>query len=242
MTHYPASSGSEEGGTNYAAINSNSINPAAITRLREARKKEDVFNTLSRETAKFHEERALKHGLTSRRGLAHFKAAKAYREAGNKLMEFFKEGPPQDPGAGPAGNVDPAALAEVHKEAMDFHKRCAKKHGLDTPQGQAHVQMLQMHQAAGTQHANDAKNQKAQQKQQKQQAKGEQQAGASGRKSPVPVPKKSEMPNQDIRQNKPPIAIKKAKPGMGESGKNVVSGKEAYAQKERRFLRRSQGN
>ena len=148
-------------------------------RLREA----EAFSKVQRESHEFHERKARKYGLDHPVGLAHFKAARAYREAGGKLQEMFDA---QNQGQQP----DPKAMCKAHKSAVKFHKQQAQKAGLDSPLGQAHVNALQTHLGA----LNKLKTSIA---------------GASGKQSPVPVPKKADQPNGDIRQNLPPEPLKK---------------------------------
>jgi len=85
---------------------------------------------------------------------------------------------------------DPKAMCKAHKSAIKFHKAQAQKAGLDSPLGQAHVNALQTHMGA----LNKLKSSIA---------------GASGKQSPVPVPKKSEQPSEDIRQQKPAMPLAK---------------------------------
>lgn len=197
MTIYPQCAATEEDGPQFDPILSNHVFPKQLARLREAGRKMTVFNKLSRETARFHEELARKHGVNTPRGLAHFKAAKAFREPNGKLMEFFNQQPQQ---AGqPDQGLDPKAKMNMHSSAIKHHKKAAEKAGLDTDEGHAHVAMMEKHMDA----LRDAKNQHKQKKQAKASTHG-----ASGRKVPFGgVPKKSEQRNQDIHQNKMPIEL-----------------------------------
>lgn len=167
-------------------------------RLREA----EAFSKVQRESHEFHERKARKYGLDHPVGLAHFKAARAYKEAGGKLQEMFDA---QNQGQQP----DPKAMCKAHKSAVKFHKQQAQKAGLDSPLGQAHVNALQTHLGA----LNKLKQAKAST------------AGASGKQSPVPVPKKADQPNGDIRQDLPPEPLKKLQQNKREAIRRF--GKEA---------------
>lgn len=190
MTWYPQCAATpEEDGPNFEpAI----IGPAfqrGQRRLLEAQ----AFEKVQREAGDFHERKARKYGVDHPVGLAHFKASRAYRskEAAGRLQEMFDQNQSQIP---------PNALHKAHKAAVGFHKKAAEKAGLDSPEGQAHIAALQHHLGI----AKTAKQQAQSMKQQKASA-----TGYSGKQSPVPVPKKSEQPNNDIRQNKPAVPLKK---------------------------------
>lgn len=208
MTIYPACSATEEEGPYFAPILSNHILPVGNARLRESGRRMSTIKKIARETSGFHMEAARRHGVDTARGLAHFRAAKAYREADSKLMEFF-DSQGQQPGHG-ASQLDPKAQCDAHGEAVKFHKKMAEKHGLDSDQGHAHVALMEKHMDAIRGLKQNAK----QQKQQKPAAQG-----PAGRQQPqMPIPHKSQMKNPDIRQNKPPIMLKqKASGGKNEN-------------------------
>lgn len=153
---------------------------AESRRLREAR----AGAIVSREGRQFHERQARKHGINTNRGIAHFRASKMYAREGNRLQEMFENG-------GEIGELPPKAIMKANKAAMLFHKKQAEKAGLDSDVGHAHV-------AAMEHHADIMK--KARQQH-------EAQFGYGGKKSPVPVPKKSEQPSEDIKQNKPAVKL-----------------------------------
>lgn len=206
MPIFPQCAATEQDGPQFDPPRSNCVDVSRLTRLREAGRRMSVEAKLTRETAGFHREAARRHGLMTERGLAHYKAARAIEGGSQKMMEFFNQGQ-QAP-------LDPKAQFEMHNEAMKFHKKQAEKHGLDTDQGHAHVQMMQQHMKK----ARDLK-QKAQQQKSQQQ---DQQGGVSGRQSPMPVPKKSEMPNKDIRQTGKPVVKLQQKKASGKSGNYVA--------------------
>jgi len=190
MAFYPEAAATEEDGPQFGSILSNHVFPAELTRLRESARRMSTLQKIARETSGFHMEAARRHGVNTARGLAHFRAAKAYREADNKLLEFFNT-----PGTTSDGNpLDPKAQCEAHGEAVKFHKKMAEKHGLDSDKGHAHVALMEKHMDA-------IRGLKANKKQQ------QSAFGQKGRQSPVPVPKKSQMKNPDIRQNKPPAPL-----------------------------------
>lgn len=220
-----------------------------IRRLREA----DATRQVAREARMFHEKKALKYGVNTKRGLAHFRASLRYGREG-RLQEMFGDA---------ADNLPPKAWAKASTDAARFHQKQAEKHGLDTPIGQAHVAEMQHHQEMASQALQQHKQlsqQKAQQQAQqpkpskivkpapmqasseggpgsgprpklggqyrrewksRPREKGSQNRwaqdyprkkkealpGHSSKQSPVPVPKKSEQPSEDIRQNKPPIPL-----------------------------------
>lgn len=175
-----------------------------IRRLREA----DATRQVAREARMFHEKKALKYGVNTKRGIAHFKASLRYGREG-RLQEMFGDA---------ADNLPPKAWAKASTDAAKFHQKQAEKHGLDTPVGQAHVAEMQHHQEMAGQALQQHKQllqQKAQQQaQQPKPSKIVKPApvkaaapGHSSKQSPVPVPKKAEQPSEDIRQNKPPIPL-----------------------------------
>src|SRR5437879_3616031 len=113
---YPECAATEEEGANFDPILSIHVFPKKLARLREAGKAMSLFKKLARETSKFHEELAKRHGVHTPRGLAHFRVAKAYREADTKLMELFgKDG----------AQLDPKSVATASKDAAQFHKKMA---------------------------------------------------------------------------------------------------------------------
>lgn len=179
MTWFPqCATTAEEDGPNFEPPILGPAFSRGQKRLREAQ----AFSKVQREASEFHERKARKYGVDHPVGMAHFKAARAYRttEAAGRLQEMFDQNQSQIP---------PKAIHKAHKAAVGFHKKAAQKAGLDSPEGQAHVAALQHHLGI----VNNAK----------QQMKASV-AGHSGKQSPVPVPKKSEQPNEDIRQNLPP--------------------------------------
>ena len=181
---YPACASSPEGeGGNFEPPVIGIPFQRGVKRLREA----EAFNTVQREAHSFHERKARQYGLDNPVGLAHFKAARSYREVAGRLQEMFENG-------GEAGELPPAAIIQANKAAVGFHKKQAEKAGLDSDRGHAHVAALEHHL--------DIMN-KAKQKQR------EAQFGHSGKESPVPVPKKSEQPSQDIRQDLPAVPLTK---------------------------------
>lgn len=219
MTWYPECAATpEDDGPNWVPPTAGNLmkeQQTKLTRLREA----EAHQLVAREARLFHERKALKYGVNTNRGMAHFKAAMGYgntREADGRLQEMFAQG------GDSSAELPPKAVMKASKAAMKFHQGQAEKHGLNSPVGQAHVAAMQHHQAIH----GKAK----QQHQQMQQMKMQQQAtqprspkvvkpptqgqpmaaaapGHSSKKSPVPVPKKSEQPSEDIRQNKPPIGL-----------------------------------
>lgn len=204
---YPAcASTPEDDGPNFSPTTMfNAINPHN-TRLREAA----AFSKVSRETADFHERKARSYGVDHPIGLAHFKAAKAYRsqESAGRLQEMFENG-------GEVGELPPKAIMKANRAAMGFHKKQAEKAGLDSDEGHAHIAALEHHMDI----FNKAKQQHA-----ASHGGGESSAGISGKKSPVPVPKKSDMPNGDIRQNKPPVPVQQLQQSKKrEAGGNRLS-------------------
>jgi len=152
-------------------------------RLREAR----AFDKVAKETAEFHERRARRYGLDRPRGQLHLHAARLYREAAGRLQEMFENG-------GELGELPPKAIMKVNKAAMDFHKKQAEKAGLDSDEGHAHIAALEHHMDI----FNKAKQQVA-----------EAAFGHSSKQSPVPVPKKSDQPSEDVRQPLPPVPLAK---------------------------------
>lgn len=177
-------------------------------RLREARAGAQVV----KEAREFHERRALHFGVHSPRGLAHYKASRMYTREGSRLQEMFENG-------GEIGELPSKAVIKANKAAMGFHKKQAEKAGLDSDLGHAHV-------AAMEHHADIIKKAKAQHQQQGQpevgngpmdsggkgvpmkQSKREALPGHGSKQSPVPVPKKSEQPNEDIHDpTAPPVSL-----------------------------------
>lgn len=200
MTMYPECAATpEEDGPNFVAPTMGEMMKPGLKRLREA----DAFKKVSREAANFHERKARSYGVDSAAGIAHFKASRAYRsqEAAGQLQEMFDSGDGQQ--------LDPKGCMKAHKSAIQFHKKAAQKAGLDSDEGQAHVQALQNH-LQGLKQA----------KQQAQPPK-ESTSGLSGKQNPVPVPKKSDQPNGDIRQQKPAVPIEQLQGGK-ESRKAAI--------------------
>jgi hypothetical protein len=181
MTWYPAASGSEEDGPNFQSPVMGIPYQRGQRRLREAA----AFSSMQREATKFHERMAKKHGVDRPLGLAHFRAATAYREGAGKLQEMFEK---------PGENISPKHQMKAHKASIKFHKGQAEKAGLDSPLAHAHLHAMEHHM--------DGLNKI------KQQGK-EAMAGHSGKQSPVPVPKKSEQPSEDVRQNLPSVPLKR---------------------------------
>lgn len=217
MTYYPQCAAEEEDGPQFNPILSNHVFPEKLSRLREAGRKMTVLNKLSRETAKFHEEQARRHGVNTPRGLMHFRASKAFTEGNNKLMEFFNQGQGGEQGQ---SGLDPKAEKQAHLNSIKFHKKAAEKAGLDTDEGHAHVGIMEKHMDM----LNHAKKKSALVQQQKKQQQSA--AGEKGRRVPFTgVPKKSEIKNPDIHQNKPPIKLKPSdanKEAKGKSNKYVA--------------------
>ena len=109
---------------------------AKLVRLREARAGAQVI----REARLFHERQAQKHGLSTRRGIAHLRAARMFsREAGASLQERLESF------NGEIGQIDPKVLAKTTKDTINFHQKMAKKAGLDTPEGHAHTAAMEHH-------------------------------------------------------------------------------------------------
>lgn len=199
MTTYPQCAATEEDGPTCAPILSNHILPARQTRLRESGRRMSTIQKISRETSGFHMEAARRHGVNTHRGLAHFKAAKAYKEADSKLMQYFEGG---DPGQDSGQQLDPKAQLQAHQEAVGFHKKMAEKHGLDSPQGSAHIHLMEKHMDS----IRGLKQQPAAQ-------------GPGGRQQPqMQIPKKSEQPNRDVHQDKPPLIMKQKASAEAEEG------------------------
>jgi hypothetical protein len=165
-------------------------------RLREASAGAQVI----KEARDFHLKQSSRYGINTNRGLAHFRASKMYTREGGRLQEMFEQG-------GELGELPPKAIMKANKAAMMFHKKQADKAGLDSDLGHAHVAAMEHHQdiygKAKQQHK-----QQAQQQQPMQAGKREALPGHGSKQSPVPVPKKSEQPNNDIQQpNKPPLQL-----------------------------------
>lgn len=183
--------------------------------LREARAGAAVI----REARLFHEHNAMKHGIHTKRGNAHMKAARMFsREAGMSLQEKLESLDTE------MGKLDPKAIARASKDSIKFHQKAAQKAGLDTDLGHAHAAAMEHHMdrlnalKGGEQLSNEKPPQPQKNPNPKQpvpkppqpQPQKRMQAAASGKSGkglPVPVPKKSDMPNGDIRQNKPPINL-----------------------------------
>jgi hypothetical protein len=181
MTWYPAcASTSEEDGPNFEAPTIGRAFQRGQRRLREA----EAFSSMQREATKFHERMAKKHGVDRPVGLAHFRAATAYREGAGKLQEMFEK---------PGEPINPKHQMKAHKASIKFHKGQAEKAGLDSPLAHAHLHAMEHHM--------DGLSKLKQQ--------SEAMAGHSGKQSPVPVPKKSDQPSEDIRQNKPAVPLQK---------------------------------
>jgi hypothetical protein len=183
---------SPEDGANWNPPSIGEFIKSSNRRLREAA----AFGKVANETRVFLERKAIKHGLDTNRGLAYFREANAYREAGPRLQEMFDQQSDQTQQQG----TPPKSMAKVHKAAMKFHKRAAEKAGIDTNTGQAHF-------AAMNHHINAYKQAKAAHKASKQQ--DEAAFGHSSKQSPMPVPAKSQQPSEDIRQDKPAVPLKK---------------------------------
>ncbi len=198
MTWYPACAATpEDDGPNFDPPVMGSGLSVQVRRLREA----EAFTTVSREAREFHERRARRYGVNTPRGLAHFKAAKAYTREGGRLQEMFENG-------GEIGELPPKAIMAVNKAAIAFHKGQAEKAGLDSDQGHAHIAAMEHHMDIH----NKAKKQHQASKQQRQPMQAAA-PGHSGKQSPVPVPAKSEQPNEDIHQDLPPVPLKRLQQG-----------------------------
>lgn len=133
--------------------------------------------------------------------------------------------------------LDPKARIKMHKNAIGFHKKQAEKAGIDSDVGHAHIGKMHEHMDG----LKKAKEEKAAQPlpEPVTQAPPEEQLppkdAASGKSSPVPVPKKSQQPSNDIKQDKPSVPLKKLQQGK-EKGKSFESrvrrfGKEALSPK-----------
>lgn len=137
MTYFPACAGSEEEGpTNFTPP----VTGSEVRLMESRRRKLSALDKLAKETVKFHETMAEKHGLDTSRGLAHFRAAKSYREVKN-LEKFFECH--ED-----AGELNPKAVIATNTEAVKFHKSAAKKAGLSSDEGHAHVHAVERCMAA----------------------------------------------------------------------------------------------
>jgi hypothetical protein len=192
MTWYPeAAATPEEDGPNFESPVMGPAFQRGQRRLREA----ETFSKVQREAREFHERKAKKYGIDKPLGQAHLRAARAYKESAGKLQEMFDQG-------GQAGQMNPKTVAKVSKAAIGFHKKQAEKHGVDSEMGQAHSAAIQGHMDT----LNKAKQQMKQAKPQPQAASA---GGHSSKQSPVPVPKKSEQPSGDIRQQVPPVPLQK---------------------------------
>jgi hypothetical protein len=152
-------------------------------RLREAQ----AFDTVAREASQFHERKARKYGFSTPKGLAHLKAARSYKEASGRLQEMFNSG-------GGDGGLNPSAVIHANKAAVDFHHKQAAKHGIHSDRGHAHIAAMEHHLGI----MNKAKKKQS-----------EAAFGHGNKQSPIPVPKKSEQPSEDIRQNKPMVPLEK---------------------------------
>lgn len=186
--------GSDEPGANYTPPTLSQFMKNQVDnnrRLREASAGRQVIQ----EARAFHLKQATKYGTHTGRGLAHFRASKMYTREGGRLQEMFDQG-------GQDGELPPKAIMKANKAAMMFHKKQADKAGLDSDLGHAHVAAMEHHQGI-------FQKARAQCKAQKQQQPGmEALPGHGSKQSPVPVPKKSEQPNNDIRDpNKPPVQL-----------------------------------
>jgi hypothetical protein len=181
MTRFPECAATDEGpGANYPSPTMGNF----LKQLRESAG--NPFRACVRASAKFHSRMAGKYGVDNPRGMAHYKLAEAFGNPTNKLQEFITKG-------GEFGDIPPKAVCKAHKDSVQYHKKQAEKAGLHTPMGHAHISAMAHH----VDELNRAKQ------------KMESQFGHTGRQSPVPgIPKKSEQPSQDIRQQKPLIKLK----------------------------------
>jgi len=207
---YPACSGSEElDGPNFVSpVMANTVVPE-MKRLREA----EAFATVAKEARLFHERKAQRHGIDTPVGLAHFRAATAYRESTGHLQEMFEDGG--------TGSLSPHAVACVNKAAIKFHKKAAEKAGLHSSHGKAHIAAIQHHLKV----LHRAKQLEAK-------------SGFSGKQSPVPVPNKRQQPSEDIRQPLPPVPLKKLQQKEGGAG----SGPQGQGSGAGRFLHKELGS
>jgi hypothetical protein len=180
MTWYPACAATPENdGPNFEPPVIGRAFQRGQARLREA----EAFSSMQKEATKFHERMAKKHGVDRPVGLAHFRAATAYREGLGRLQEMFDK---------PGEQISPKHQMKAHKASIKFHKKQAEKAGLNSPLAHAHLHAMEHHM--------DGLHQLKQQ---------EAKAGFSGKQSPVPVPKKADQPSEDIHQNLPPVPLKK---------------------------------
>jgi hypothetical protein len=180
MTWYPACAATpEDDGPNFEPPVIGRAFQRGQARLREA----EAFSSMQKEATKFHERMAKKHGVDRPVGLAHFRAATAYREGPGRLQEMFDK---------PGEQISPKHQMKAHKASIKFHKKQAEKAGLNSPLAHAHLHAMEHHM--------DGLHQLKQQ---------EAKAGFSGKQSPVPVPKKADQPSEDIHQNLPPVPLKK---------------------------------
>jgi hypothetical protein len=198
MTRYPECAATDEGpGANYP---SPTMGNFVLQQLRESAG--NPFRACVRASAKFHTRMAGKYGVDSPRGMAHYKLAEAFGNPTTRLQEFIMK-------HGEFGNIPPKAVCKAHKDSIDYHKKEAEKAGLHTPMGHAHISAMAHH----VDELNQAK--------QKMQAS---QFGHGGRSSPVPgIPKKSEQPSQDIRQNKPLIRLRQRREAQEHSGDGQIN-------------------
>jgi len=251
--------------------------------LRESRAGASVI----REAHEFHRKQALKHGIDTPRGLAHMRASRMFsREAGMSLQEKFENGGDE------LDELPPKAVMKANKAAMMFHKGQAEKAGLDSDVGHAHTAAMEHHMdimnkaknmqkqigqkkpkgpgvAVGPPDSVGNKPQQPQQQQPMQMSKEggpgsgrrpsgrnikafvqrhagtgksdreiaqhmsskfgisydkalshvqnkknyEASPGISGKQSPVPVPQKKDMPNQDVKMPVPSVPLKKLQQG-----------------------------
>jgi len=188
MTYFPACAGSEEEGpTNFTP----SVTGDGVRLMEARRRKLSALDKLAKETVKFHETMAVKHGLDTSQGLAHFRAARSYQEAKN-LEKFFESHDNSE-------ELNPKAVIAVNAETVKFHKSAAKRAGLDSDEGHAHVHAVERCMAS-------IKEAKTILQERGKEAK----FGHSSKKSPFPgVPRKKDMPNDDIRQDKPVLPLRR---------------------------------
>lgn len=202
MTWYPECAATpEDDGPNWTPPTTGNLmqeQKTKLTRLREA----EAGQLVAREARLFHERKALKYGVHTSRGMAHFKASMGYgntREADGRLQEMFAQG------GDPSAELPPKAVMKASKAAMKFHQGQAEKHGLNTPVGQAHVAAMQHHQAIH----GKAKGQH----QQMQQMKMQQQAAQP--RSPKVVKPPTQGQPQAQPQGQPMMASTEGGPGSG---------------------------
>jgi hypothetical protein len=166
---------------------------------------------------KFHQGQAQKAGLDSDIGHAHIAAMEHHGDIlqkAKKLHQQTKQQQPQrqpmmassegGPGSGPRAA---SGLGKPFDKHMSKHESLVRAHGkaldklnsLRDKYPNSHPAVQRAEQSRNKIVSAIKENLRSHQK--------EASPGHSSKQSPVPVPKKSEQPNNDIRQNKPPIGL-----------------------------------